>query len=396
MFCPKCGKQIPEGAKFCGGCGNPVRPLTKMSTGSQIGITDKAKKPSIPMPSANLPSGMAMMQNTRDEERRNRKLTIILCIVLFVLVLVAVGMGIYYFKVLEDNGGNSSTNQIEQADDREDKVGEDAETEDEEEPEQAQQPADTQETEETAGVVSDTNEVIADKILENIPKAVYSYQFNEDLGNAEVVVRNAPETEPEKTDNIEPQYIHGMDGKAIYLDGTYGIKLSDVERVGDSYTVAFWMKADRLCDWSPFIHIGHDLNNPEKRVRLWLGQKTEGVSIAPIISSERAEVKDSFEIRPEQFMPNTVEPDIWYYIVFTVDASKQGSRSGSVLGTLYVAGQYIGQGDIVLDTMNVDEFDVYLGINCWDELYPVAFDDVKIWNQVLDSGQVQELYNAYE
>lgn len=396
MFCPKCGKQIPEGAKFCGGCGNPVRPLTKMSTGSQTGITERAKKPSIPIPSANLPSGMAMTQNTRDEERRNRKLTIILCIVLFVLVLVAAGMGIYYFKVLEDNDGNSSTNQIEQADDREDKVGEDAETEDEEEPEQAQQPADTQETEETAGVMSDTNEVIADKILENIPKAVYSYQFNEDLGNAEVVVRNAPETEPEKTDNIEPQYIHGMDGKAIYLDGTYGIKLSDVERVGDSYTVAFWMKADRLCDWSPFIHIGHDLNNPEKRVRLWLGQKTEGVSIAPIISSERAEVKDSFEIRPEQFMPNTVEPDIWYYIVFTVDASKQGSRSGSVLGTLYVAGQYIGQGDIVLDTMNVDEFDVYLGINCWDELYPVAFDDVKIWNQVLDSGQVQELYNAYE
>lgn len=26
MFCPKCGKELKEGAKFCGGCGNPVAP----------------------------------------------------------------------------------------------------------------------------------------------------------------------------------------------------------------------------------------------------------------------------------------------------------------------------------------------------------------------------------
>ena len=46
--------------------------------------------------------------------------------------------------------------------------------------------------------------------------------------------------------------------------------------------------------------------------------------------------------------------------------------------------------------MNTDNFEVYLGINCWDALYPVAFDDVKIWDQVLDGSQIQELYNAYE
>lgn len=377
MFCPKCGKQLPEGAKFCSGCGNQVQTIRAGA--------------------ANLPSNTAMTRDIQNEMRGSRRLTIILCIVLFVLVLVAAGMGIYYFKVLKDGDDTSVKVLVEEPDASQDEEERAEKTQEQETEKTETEPeAEVQDEEEAEGVVSDTNEVVADTILENVPKAVYSYTFNEELGNAEVVVRNDPDTEPEVDDDIQPRYVRGMDGKAVYLDGSYGIKLSDVERVGDSYTIAFWMKADRLCDWSPFIHIGHDQFDSGKRVRLWLGQKTDGASIAPIISSERASSSDSFEIRPKQSMPNTIEPDIWYHIAFTVDGSRQGSKSGRVPGTLYVAGQYIGEGDIVLDTMDVDDFDVYLGINCWDELYPVAFDDVKIWDQVLDAGQIQELYQAYE
>ncbi len=433
MFCPKCGKQIPEGAKFCGGCGNPIQSFAGGLSGSQANSekAPKQMKPpkqakqhkqgkqpkqqaqqpvarpvppqngasgqsfnQIPQPSANLPSNMAMARDTKDEERKNRKLTIILCIVLAVLVLLAAGMGIYYFKVLKDDDP-SQPDRMEESENIEKEV-------------QTQEGGQTQEetpgTEETgtdedaqeAGVVSETNEVVGDTILENIPKAVYAYSFNETLGNAKAVVREEPSTEPEEVDDFEPQYVRGIDEEAVYLDGTYGIKLSDVERVGDSYTIAFWMKADQLCDWSPFIHIGHDLFDPNERVRLWLGQKTDTDSIAPIISSERAQTEDSFEIRPDGSMPDTMESGVWYHIAFTVDGSRQGSKQGRVLGTLYVAGMYVGEGDIVPDTMNHDDFDVYLGINCWDQLYPVAFDEVKIWNQVLDAGQIQELYSAYE
>lgn len=387
MFCPKCGKQLSEDAKFCGGCGSPVQPLVK--------IPPRTTAPVAPPPvdRAKLPSDMEMTKNTMEEERKNRKLTVILFLVLAVLVFVAAGMGIYYFKVLRNSDGGPGEEQVEETDVQDgseepvaDTVQDSGETD---------QTAASEETEEIEGVVSDTNEVVGETILENIPKAVYSYQFNEELGGARVVVRNESETEPEEAD-VEPQYVCGVDGEAVYLDGTYGIRLDDVERVGESYTMAFWMKADRLCDWSPFIHIGHDPFDPNKRVRLWMAQKTDGVSVAPIISSERAETEDFFEIRPGESMPNRIEPNVWYHIAFTVDAARQGSRSGSVLGTLYVAGQRVGEGDIILDTMNVDDLDVYLGINCWDELYPVAFDDVKIWDQVLDGGQVQELYQAYQ
>lgn len=420
MFCPKCGKQIPEGAKFCGGCGNPVKPLTGVTPGGQVDSVkppkpqkhekktkEKVQQTSVPLqnvqpvqglnqPTAsNLPSNIVMTKETREEERENRKLTIILCIVLAVLVLVAVGMGFYYLKILK-SGDGVEPDQIEESESTEEITQTEEGEQEGEETQSTEQDTEETETTQEEGVVSDTNEVVGDTILENIPKAVYSYSFDERLDNAEVVVRKDPDTEPEETDDIEPQYVRGIEDKAVYLDGTYGIKLSDVERVGDSYTIAFWMKADELYDWSPFIHIGHDLFDSNKRVRLWLGQKTDGASVAPIISSERTQTEDSFEVRPGQSMPNSVEPKVWYHIAFTVDGSKQGSKQGRLLGTLYVAGKYVGEGDIVPDTMNTDEFNVYLGINCWDQLYPVAFDDVKIWDQVLDADQIQELYSAYE
>ncbi len=397
MFCPKCGKQIPDGAKFCPGCGNKVQ--ISGGNAQQVKKLDRDVQ-QIMTPE----TGYQQPQNTRKAGNKNRMITIILSIVLAILILAAAGLGIYYLKAL----GEESRLSASEESDREEEDVETEEQDEEEDSEEKDKAADedgegvpaseapAEEAAEEQGVVSDTNEVVAETILYNIPKSVYSYQFDEDLGNAKAVVRTVGDSMPEIAENLEVKYVPGMDGKAVYLDGTYGILLSDVGRIGTSYTVSFWMKADDLQDWSPFIHIGHDLLDSENRARLWLGQKTDSVSVAPIISSESRRTADSFEIRPGNSAPNSIDPGVWYHIAFTVDGSRQGSRKGSVLGTLYVAGRYICEGDIVPDMMNTDNFEVYLGINCWDALYPVAFDDVKIWDQVLDGSQIQELYNAYE
>lgn len=413
MFCPKCGKQIADGYKFCTGCGNPI---------VQPGSTpQKQQKPEIQQPKMQKPNRqpeeaqnvsdaqapnmtfhLQKTQETKQAENKNKRVMIILFVVLVMLVLVAIGMAVYYFSVLrgDSDSGDKETEKITEesnTDDGQDNEGDDdeaaSETADPEEETDDAAPA--AEEEEEAKVTSDTNEVIKDTIIYSIPKSVYSYDFDEDLGNAQVVIRKDADTMPEVADNKEPQYVVGIDGKAVYLDGSYGILLSDVQRVGTSYTVAFWMKADAFCDWSPFIHIGYGLMDNSKRCRIWLGQKTDGSPIAPIISSEQARTGSGFEIRPTGVV-SSMQPGVWYHIVFTVDGSKPGSNANSVRGTLYVAGQYAGEGNIALDTMDVDDFDVYLGINCWDELYPVAFDGVKIWDQVLDAGQVEELFNAYQ
>lgn len=431
MFCPKCGKQILDVAKFCNGCGNPIPSFTGEPTGDQNNSSELPKqiKPSnqeklteqkteqtqeISVASQNIqsarytsqasasasnpPSDIGVDRNIRDEEPNNRKLTIILYIILAMLIFMVAGIAGCYVTILKNDDSSEQT-RLEESGNIEGTAQIKEVAEIEEMPEEGEkstgQEAEQDEYVEDEGVVSEINEVVGDTILENIPKAVYSYSFNETLGNARVVIRNEIETEPEETDDMEPQYVRGIDEKAVYLDGTYGIKLNDVQSVGDSYTVAFWMNADRLCDWSPFIHIGQNLTDSSKRVRLWLGQKSDTASIAPIISSERVQTDDSYEIRPGDSVPNTIEPGVWYYIAFTVNGSRQGSKPNTLLGTLYVNGSYVAEGDIVPDTMNVDDFSVYLGINNWDEMYPVAFDEVKIWNQVLDAGQIQELYSAY-
>lgn len=396
MFCTKCGKQISENAKFCTGCG------------TQINRSD-SKQPKMEPPKMQQPLIQQPQAQRTEKVKKKGSAVIVLLVALLLLVLAAGGMAAYYFLVLKNDNFDRDADTEEviedlDMDDEQEDVEEEDESEfiasesDDSEAEAAEEAADVSDASEEPAVeeesLSDTNEVVKGTVLYNIPKSVYSYDFDESLGNAQVVIRNEIDTMPQIADDIEPKYVSGMDGKAVYLDGTYGLRLSDVQKVGLSYTVAFWMKADAFYDWAPFIHIGHDLLNPDQRCRLWLGQKTDGASVAPILSSEQVSLQISYEIRPTGAI-SSMQPGVWYYIVYTVDGTKKGSGINSVQGTLYVVGQYAGGGDVAVDVMNVDNLDVYLGINCWDVLYPVAFDSVKIWDQALDANQVKELFNAY-
>lgn len=414
MFCTKCGKQIPDGAKFCTGCGNqiaqsdPKQPQQpKMQPPANDGShtlvvlpqeqqpdrqhTDTQIIPNVQEP--NMSYHLQKTQETQKMENKNKRVMIVLFVILAVLVIVAIGMAVYYFTVLRKDSSSDmieitklDTNGSSQA------GGNNTEAASETNEITGIGPAAGQEEE-----ISDTNEVVKGIVLNNVPKSVYSYEFDyyEELGNAQVVIRNEPETMPEIAGDREPKYVAGMDGNAVYLDGSYGIRLGDVRNIGTSYTIAFWMKADDLLDWAPFIHIGYNLLDSDQRCRLWLGQKTGDASVAPIISSDHARFQVSYEIRPAGVY-NSMQPGEWYHVAFTVDGTKQGTSATSVQGTLYVAGQKVGEGDVAVDTMNADNLDVYLGINCWDDLYPVAFDSVKIWDQVLDASQIEELFDAYK
>lgn len=401
MFCPKCGKQIPDTSRFCGGCGNPVTPL---QGGTQKGAKQILKQEKVPKPEKPLKapkSPKPSKQLKQQGEKSGNNTVLILGIVLAVLVFVAAGMGAYYVMTVRDGDtsfGNHREAEAETETGEEPEISEDGEQEESAEtPLEEAAPEEAEEPEEDV-VVSDTNEVVAGRILEDIPKALYSYRFDGALDGAETVVRTEPEKEPETTDGAQAQYVHGMDGEAIWLDGNYGLKLSNVGGLGDSYTVAFWIKADELYNWAPFIHVGRNLFDEKERCRLWVGQKPDGKngSRGPILSSERAAADDSVEIRPDNTDIAELSRGVWYHIAFTVDGSVQGSRSGRVLGKLYLAGTEVGEGDVVVDAMSGDDFDVYLGINCWDQLYPAAFDDVKIWNQALSAEQIAILCEAYE
>ena len=230
MFCPKCGKQIPDGAKFCPGCGNKVQipggnvQQAKKPDGNvqQMKIPDgnvqQTKKPDGDVKQIMTPeTGYQRPQNARKAGNKNRAITIILSIVLAILILTAAGLGIYYIKAL---GEGSRLSALEETNREE----EDVETEKQEEEEASEEKgeaadeegddgpaseAPAEEAEEEQGVVSDTNEVVAETILYNIPKSAYSYQFDEDLGNAKAVVRTVGDSMPEIVENLEVKYVPG-------------------------------------------------------------------------------------------------------------------------------------------------------------------------------------------
>ncbi len=354
MFCTKCGKEIAEGAKFCPGCGAPTGRV-------QQGRQESGERPARQSVQTDIPGAAS----------GGRNLKVMLAAFLGVLALAGIGAGIFFLVSGRGKGGGETAAETQTADTA----------------------AETQTAEGARKVTSDTNEVVNDRILDNVPKAVSAYDFEDGADGAQAVVRNDVEQQPEAAD-VAVQYVDGIEGRAVYLDGTYGLKLNSVGRIGESYTVAFWIKADALYDWSPFIHISYDILDPDRRCRLWVGQKTDGSSVAPILSSEQARDDSIYEIRPDG-MDGTMQPGVWYYIVFTVDGTRSGGSNDSVLGTLYVGGEKVGEGDVARDVMNADDPEIDLGINCWDDLFPAAYDGVKIWDRTLDEEQVKELYQAY-
>ena len=191
-------------------------------------------------------------------------------------------------------------------------------------------------------------------------------------------------------------YQSGIEGKSVYLDGTYGIQLADLQNVGETYTICFWMKAENFCDWSPFIQIGSDfLDTKGLRNYITVNQKTDGQPVSPIFNSVQNQYGNSFEIRPDNSSIKSLNTDMWYYITLVVDGSKKGTMSHTVKGKMYLGGQLIGSGNVATGTLNNDSLTAYLGINCWDKLYSVYFDEVRIWDQVLSEDQIYTLYQAY-
>ena len=55
-------------------------------------------------------------------------------------------------------------------------------------------------------------------------------------------------------------YIPGVKGDAVYTDGITGYKLTDVNGVGDNYTISFWIYATRLSNYMPTVQFGPDVH----------------------------------------------------------------------------------------------------------------------------------------
>lgn len=253
--------------------------------------------------------------------------------------------------------------------------------------------------------VDSSKEIVKDVLLSNVPKADFSYSFNGKLSDAAVVTREGDigrfndGTYPGQTTDVLPLFTEGVEGDAIYLDGSYGVELLGMDALQDSYTIAFWFRADELCDWSPFLLIGANLLDVEgKQSFLSVNKKTteEGTQVVPIFNTIDAVTGNSCEIRPSMEDKRCISLNVWNYITICVDASQRSEEDANkVMGYLYLNSELIGSGLVSKLHLEQERVNAYLGISCFDELFRASYDEVHIWKQVLNESQISSMYTAY-
>lgn len=251
--------------------------------------------------------------------------------------------------------------------------------------------------------VDSSKEIINDVLLSNVPKADYSYSFNGKLNDAVVVTRAGDVgrfnegTYPEPSEDVFPLFTEGVEGDALYLDGSYGVALQGVEPLNESYTISFWFRADELFDWSPFLMIGsHLMDVGGSQSYLSINRKTteDGEQVVPIFNTIDAALSNSCEIRPSMEQKRCINLNEWVYITICVDAGSSFG-AGRAMGYLYLNSELIGSGEVSLLNMDAESVYAYLGINCYDELFRASYDEVHIWKYVLDESQISSMYTAY-
>lgn len=254
--------------------------------------------------------------------------------------------------------------------------------------------------------VDSSKEIVNDVLLSSVPKADFSYSFNGKLGDAAVVTRTGDVggfnegTYPVQTQDVLPLFTEGMEGDAIYLDGSYGVELLGVDALADSYTISFWFRADELCDWSPFLVIGsHLLDVGGTQSFLSFNKKTteEGTQVVPVFNTIDAPTGYSCEVRPSMEDKRCISLNVWNYITICVDASQRSEEDpNKVMGYLYLNSEMIGSGPVSKLHLEPENVNAYLGINCFDELFRASYDEIHIWNYVLDENQINSMYTAYK
>lgn len=253
--------------------------------------------------------------------------------------------------------------------------------------------------------VDSSKEIVKDVLLSNVPKADYSFSFNGKLSDAAVVVREGDinhfneGTYPNQTEDVLPLFTEGVEGDAIYLDGSYGVELLGVDALADSYTISFWFRADELRDWSPFLLIGsHLLDAEESQSFLSFNKKTteEGTQVVPVFNTIDASFGNSCEVRPSMEDKRCISLNVWNYITICVDAAQRSEEDpNKVMGYLYLNSEMIGSGLVSRLHLDPENVNAYLGINCFDELFRASYDEIHIWNHVLDESQISSMYTAY-
>lgn len=258
------------------------------------------------------------------------------------------------------------------------------------------------------------------------PKAKYTYNFNKADKNVVAVTRKGDDASagtntgavPKKDSKKKVLLKKGKNGKALYLDRTYGVQLTNMKLKASKYTISFWVKSDsNMSNYMPTFVAGSNFLD-ENKVK-WISiTKTDWVGdSSPIVWSHNEAKKQFPWTGPWAGEANNVisQSGGWNHITAVVGGTytdkkndiKQGATSGYLDDpkeeyyqksgpnvVIYVNSKFYGTGTCAAEDIMDGKESAFLGINCWDVLFKGYFDDVQIYDKALTAAQVKAVYKS--
>lgn len=206
----------------------------------------------------------------------------------------------------------------------------------------------------------------------------------------------------------------GAKGNALYLDGKYGVDF-DIKKIeDDSYTISFWLNADRVATYGPVIQMGRNVSGAKAdSPTTWINFTkstwgTDSADIFPVAWNRNSSI--GTEVSADGVWP-------W---VYAMDDQEHGKREWCLVtivadGNRYVADdgmERIGtkfylNGELKVDAnaenmfyqglspeiFAGDDVEAHIGINYWDTMYKGFIDELYIFDEPLTDGQVKSLFD---
>lgn len=206
----------------------------------------------------------------------------------------------------------------------------------------------------------------------------------------------------------------GAVGNALYLDGKYGVKLDDLAALADdSYTVSFWLNADRLSTYGPVLQMGRNMGDAgDDRTVTWLNVTkstwgTNSADLFPVVWNRNSSI--GTDISADGVWPWISAGDDmehgkreWCLVTLVVDGNRYtADDSMERIGTKYylngalvfdASAEFMFYQGVSPEILIGDGVEGYIGINYWDTMYKGYIDELYIYDEALTAGQVLTMF----
>lgn len=202
---------------------------------------------------------------------------------------------------------------------------------------------------------------------------VFAFDFENTTDNAVAVTKGLP---PAPVSNPSYAYVDGVNGgKAISLTGAYGLQLCDTAKLGDDYTISFWMKPTTLGGGvDPIFAAG--TFKPEYWMNVTCADRGIWCNNGGYVDIDNTPTVK-------------YETGKWQHVVVTVKTDS-ASATGAT-GNLYLNGQLISYGKVANMIMTQSGAKAYFGVNGWDAYFNGAADEIMLFDRVLSETEIGAL-----